>query len=216
MTEELSALRQEFSVFKTHRPDPSPGLHGGSETQNPATAAVNPPTTVGVATVPPPKELPPLNQSLLLSNVTMPALQAAGIPVPSIDTAPQFSANPQASRKAAGASREGASARPIHLEGDYPSRGTLGGDPDGGGNSDDHGSGRRQKSKPSRKDRKSHRRKGSSGESPPGDSSPSSSSSSDSGSDSESESLTAPTPTFGPKQKRLSVWKPTNHRFRGV
>ena len=118
-----------MSVLKTHRPDPSPGRQGGSETHNSATAAVNPPTTVGVATLSPPKELPPLNQSLIFSNVTMPELQAAGIPVPSMDTAPQFSANPPASRTAAGASREGASAGPIHLEGDYPSRGTPGATP---------------------------------------------------------------------------------------
>ena len=47
-------------------------------------------------------------------------------------------------------------------------------------------------------------------------SSSASSSPSDSESDSESESLTDPVPTFGPKQKRIPVWKPTNHRFRGV
>ena len=58
--------------------------------QNPATAAANPPTTVGVASLSPPKELPPLNQSLFFSNVTMPALQAAGIPVLSIATVPQY------------------------------------------------------------------------------------------------------------------------------
>ena len=186
------------------------------ETQNSATAAVNPPTTVGVATVSPTEALLSLNKSLLFSNVTIPALQAAGIPVPSMATIPQHSADLSAPKTAAGVSREGASAGPSHLEGDSPSRNIPGGDPDGGGSSDDDGNGRRKKSKPSRKDREPHRRKERTGESPTGDSSPSSSSSSDSGSNSESDSLTAPTPTFGPKQKRLSVWKPTNHRFRGV
>ena len=43
VTEELAALRQEISVFTTPRPDRLPDLQGRSETQNPATAAANPP-----------------------------------------------------------------------------------------------------------------------------------------------------------------------------
>ena len=128
-TEELAALRQEISVLKTRRPDPSPGRQGGSETHQPAIAAANPPTTVGVATLSPAEALPPLNKSLLFSNVTLTALQAAGIPVPSMETAPQFSANPQASGTAAGASREGSSAGPVHLDGDLPSQNFTGGEP---------------------------------------------------------------------------------------
>ena len=89
-TEELAALRQEISVLKTHRPDPPPGRQGGSETHQPGIAAANPPTIVGVATLSPAVTLPPLNKSLLFSNVTLHALQAVGIPVPSMETAPQF------------------------------------------------------------------------------------------------------------------------------
>ena len=216
-SEELKALRQAISVLKTHRPDPLPGRQGRSELQDSATAAGIPPTIVGVATIPPAEERPPLNKSLLFSNVTMPALQAAGIPVPSLVTAPQFSADPPASRTAAGASREGASDGPIHQDSDDPSQNVPGGNPGQGGSSDDDRSGRRKKSKPGWEERKARRRKGrKEGNPPSGYSSPSSSSSSDSESDSESESLTAPTPTFGPRQKRVSVWKPTNHRFRGV
>ena len=134
-----------------------------------------------------------------------------------METAPQFSAKPQASGTAAGASREGASAGSIHLDGDLPSQNLLGGNPDHGGTSDDEGNERRKRSKPRRKERKAHRRKGRKDGCPPdGYSSPSTLSSSESESASESEPLTAPTPTFGPKQKKVSVWKPTNQWFRGV
>ena len=133
--------------------------------------------------------------------------------VPSMATVPQYSGDPPASSTAAGASREGASAGLIHLEGDSPSWNLPGADPNDGGSSGDDGSGRRKKFKPSQKEWKTHCSKGRKDGYPPDRySSPSSPSSSASGSDSESESLTAPTPTFGPKQKKISVRKPTNHR----
>ena len=51
---------------------------------------------------------------------------------------------------------------------------------------------------------------GSSGGSPP------SASDTDSDLDSEAEAFTVAQPTFGPKAKGVTVWKPTNHRFRGA
>ena len=217
LTEELQTLCREMTVLKTHRPDPLPGRQGRSELQDSATAAGIPPTTIGVATIPPAEERPLLNKSLLFSNVTMPAPQASGIPVPFLVTATQFSANPPASGTAAGASREGASAGPIHHESDVPSQNVSGGNPDPGGAQTTTGVDDEKSPNPVGKSRRLASRKGrKEGITPGGYSSPSSSSSSDSESDSESESLKAPTPMFGPRQKRFSVWKPTNHRFRGV
>ena len=111
---------------------------------------------------------------------------------------------------------------PARLDRERTSRGLQGGDLDTRVSSDGQGGGRRKESKHSRKKHDGHRRKGSkrslSHSEEPSSSYPSSasSSSSDSETDSESESLTAPTPTLGPKQKRVAVWKPTNHCFRGV
>ena len=163
-----------------------------------------------------------MNENLLLSNVTILALQDTGIPVPSVGTGPQLFANPTASKVPAGACPEEAPAGQNHLKGELNSRNYPGGNPDSGGSSDSDGEGRRKKSQPSRKKRDSRRRKGGKGAYPPSEgpstsySSSASYSPSDSESDSESESLTAPVPTFGPKQKRVSVWKPTKHSFRGV
>lgn len=74
---------------------------------------------------------------------------------------------------------------------------------------------------PSPKERKAHRRKTQKGSYSPGDSpseysTASSSCSSDLESDIYSKSPTAPTPTFGLKQKQVSVWKPVNHQLRCV
>ena len=98
VTEELKFLRQEISVLKTYRPDPAPVTQDGSATLTPAIACVKPPARTGAPTTPPsgavqntsPRgELPPLNENLLLPNVTIPALQAAGIPVPPMGAGPQ-------------------------------------------------------------------------------------------------------------------------------
>ena len=100
VTEELKSLRQELTVLKMYRPDPVPVTQDGSATLTPAISAVKPPATTGAPTTrhPTPSgevpitsqrgELRPLNENLLLSNVFIPALQAAGIPVPSVGTGP--------------------------------------------------------------------------------------------------------------------------------
>ena len=170
----------------------------------------------------PRRELPPLNENLLLSNVTIPALQAAGIPVPPMGAGPQLFANSTVSKVPAGAYPEESPARQNHLKGELPPRNPPGGNPDSGGSSDGDGEGRRKGSQPSRKKGDSRRKKGGKSAYPPSEgpsssySSSASSSRSDSESDSESESLTVPVLTCGLKQKRVPVWKPTNHRFRSV
>lgn len=61
--EELIALRQEISIANTQRLDPLLGPQGGSQTQNPTTAAANSRTAVAVAMLSATEMLPPLSKN---------------------------------------------------------------------------------------------------------------------------------------------------------
>ena len=196
-TEEVTDLRQRNSVLETSRTRPIPARPDASTPTQPRTSSELP-------------ALPPLDKNSLFANVTPSDLKAAGIRLPLPGSHPVV--NTLTTTMDATAPTE-APPHPgiIDEPGDIPS---------------DSGAQRRSKSKSprQRKDKSKFPRckpgQGSrpepEGPSYPSGSSSPSSSGTESDSDSQAESLSAPQPTFGPKAKKITVWKPTNHRFRGA